>query len=357
MGNVKRAFTWGLAALAAALVFGLLMFPYGDLSGLLSKYALEQGNVWIQSDDLSLSLFPSPGVSATGVTIEPVDGSPLKKLEIGSLTVRPLLSALLAFKQGLVVSGTGLFGGEFHVAATLGAPPKELQNGYGQLSFSKFDFSELSLAAALSSLGGSPQGTKLNGEFRGKFSASSPRFTVDLVAPGGGGPSPANPEGEASLSVTDLGPVTTVPLGSFGDLDIPPLKISKTSVNVAVKKSRAQITRSAIGSDQDPVKGRVLGDVGLAFSPAGVSFGSYVYCLELTISDAYLESARKQFGNSFALIEQALNQYKRNNATGPGFHIGIKASGADFQRLLRNELMTNELPQKGDCTGLTAPGA
>lgn len=343
MARVKQALGVLVLILIAALVFGVMIFPYGDLSGLLSKTALENGNVWIQSRDLRLSLFPTPGVEATGVTIEPTGAGPIKILELERLTVRPLLSALLAFKQGLSVSGTGLWDGSFAASATMNSAAKEAPpNSIGQLAITGFEVKDVSVDRLAQEF------IKLGVKLNAKLGIDTASLVMDLVQVG---PQvvPQNPLGDINVTLDNLGPFSNASLGAFGDLAFPPVKISKAVLNLKADKTRLQIRNGTIGSGKDPIQGRVLGDVALQFTPAGANLGSFVYCLELTFAEAFLKATREELKST--ILEDFLNSYRLASSQGGNITIGIRESGPSFLAYLGEQ----RLPQKGDCTGLAAP--
>lgn len=347
---IKRYAFGALTILLCTIVFAVLIFPYSDLDAFFYEDQVVS-KVYIKTGDIGLSLLGIPGIQATDVTIEPAAATPIRQLHLDRIVVRPLLSAILAFKPGVSTSGSGLFGGEFAASAALNAPPKELQNGFGQLDISSFHLRDISLQQVLAATQGGSGGLKIGG----KLNAEIPRLMIDLLMQGSGAVAPVNPSGNLKLQVRDLGPITSVPVPLMGDLEIPPLKLSESNVSVDIKKTRMLISNSSIGSDKDPIRGKVLGDFGLTMSPLGVSFGSFTYCAELTISDAYLSSLKAQFGDQlFELLQTNLLAKFKREASGPGFHIGVKQAGGDLMRALRNELSANEVPQPGTCASFEA---
>ncbi|MCM2280635.1 MAG: type II secretion system protein GspN [Bdellovibrionaceae bacterium] len=343
---IKKVLFRTVAVLMFALLFAFLTFPYGDLDKFLYDEAVVS-KVYVKTDDISLSLLGLPSLQATGVIIEPTAGGPIERLELDELSIRPLLSALLTFKPGATLAGRGLFGGDFEISAALNPPPKDLQNGFGQLAISSLELNDVSLSRAMSALMPSAAGTKIGGT----VSALAPSLVLDLLMQGTG-VVPVNPVGEMSLNLRDLGPIKSVPVPVLGELEIPPLKLSKSELSVNVRKTRVSIANSSIGSEKDPLRGRILGDFAMALSPLGASFGAFTYCAELTISEAYLNALKTKFGAQlFEMLQTNLLTKFKREASGPGYHIGIKQSGGDFMRALRNELSANEVPQPGSCNG------
>src|SRR3954471_23117121 len=87
-----------VCGLLSFLVFLFLLFPFSDLSDLVSAQIAEatQGQVYIQFEKMGLGLIPRPSVSLKDTTII-TRQLPIQDLHVGRFSFSPSLFELISF--------------------------------------------------------------------------------------------------------------------------------------------------------------------------------------------------------------------------------------------------------------------
>ncbi|WP_374032644.1 type II secretion system protein GspN [Bdellovibrio bacteriovorus] len=104
----------------SALVFAFLLFPFDDLSDLISSQVsrLSNNSVYVQFEKLKMSLFPQPGVKMDQVYIESIRTPAISATE---LVITPSVRGLIQQKPYGHVSAKGLLKGDVDVQVGKGS--------------------------------------------------------------------------------------------------------------------------------------------------------------------------------------------------------------------------------------------
>ncbi len=325
---------------AFAAFFSLWIFPYNDLGNLLTSKIYEGSGqqLYFAAENLDLTLFPIPGIAASGVTVEPGPRgqrfAPLKMLEV---EIRPLLSAILAFHGGASVDATGFFGGALSLAVA--TTNSIFSKDPGAIELNSFELKNIILTEILDYVG-EMMSAPLQMKISGKLSASSSGMSID--------PTFKTPiKGDLGFSIANLSLPTQIPLTGFGALDIPQIKIQKAEFQTQWANNRVNITKGVFGTDKDPMSGRTLGNIEMRPSPnGGVSAGAYNICLELNFTQVFYADLLQKI----PLLDGFKNmteKYRIQNSSGVRY--GLVWSGPDFAQFFTTP------PRPGNCD--KAPGA
>ena len=104
---------------ASFVIFTIALFPYGDLGDLVTAKVMDltQNQVYLQFDDMGISIFPSPGVKLDNVYIESVF---LPSLNVKSLALAPSIMGFITLSPGISIRADGFLGGDLSLSAKKG---------------------------------------------------------------------------------------------------------------------------------------------------------------------------------------------------------------------------------------------
>lgn len=278
---VRQFFRWiwnnigklGLA-LASALIFALFLFPFNDLSDLISRQVslATRNQVFVQFGELDLSFFPQFGAQADKVYVE---SAFLPGISVEQLTVTPSIRALISQKPMGHVSAKGIFKGD--VDARLGAGgTSERGNELQSLEISAKKISLQDLRA----LGNLPMLIK------GRLDAQT-SGTIDLNLQ-------EQPDLDLNFRIEQLEmPPSTVNLGMMGDLALPEIRISAVEFKGKLSNGRLVIENLKLGTrPMDDLQGTVKGSMNLSFRGPMMDFGSYTFDVDVQPSASFRERAK-----------------------------------------------------------------
>jgi hypothetical protein len=325
-----------LITVVFTLIFIILFFPYGDLKNLLTN-TIYQGSgeqLYVHADKLQLSLFPFPGIEADKVAVEPgARGARFNPLNVDALQIRPLLSAILAFHGGADVDATGVFGGTVNVSAKTTNPIWSADPG--PINISNLHIENLSVASLVSYM---MPGAGL--KVAGKLFAESDGIKID----------PSGKEGltgDLAFVAQGLALPTEIPIPGFGSLNIPAIKLAKANFTTKMGKNKVAITTGNFGVDQDPLSGRMLGEIDVRPTPQGLQPGAFNICIELTVNQDWYNKIPKDLVSVIEGFKSVTENYRRKDQAGMKY--GIRASGFDVRNMATWET------RPGDCKSMTAP--
>lgn len=291
-----------LLSVVCTLLFSLLLFPFNDLSDLISGQvaAATHNAVYLQFEKLSLSLFPRVGAQAEQVYVESIFFPGLK---VDELTVTPSLRAALSQKPLGHVSLKGLFKGDVEASISSGGTSErgvELQRL--DINAQKLSLQELRQIAQLPAL------------MKGRMNIeTSGTFDMTLTE---------QPELDLNLKIDQLEiPQTNLPLGDMGEVSLPELKLSAVELKGKLSSGRLTIENLKIGSkSSDDLQGSVKGNMILNLRGVGGApipeFGAYTFEIDLQPSAGFQERAKFFLG--------LLAPYQQGN------RIRMKVSGLRF---------------------------
>lgn len=326
-GWVWRKKIFFLVVFSSALFFFVFTFPFGDLStAVTSAVAKSSGNqVYVQFEDLDLSIMPAPAAAASGVSADLLS---LPTLSIEYLKLRPawfamLFSPLRILKAmrgdmesqmyaGLLalahVRADGILGGNINMDIS----PDKVEDGSvttrTELEIESLDLSKMQDWAELPI------------KMQGKASADIQMKINPSMR--------EQPEGEFSLSVSKFSlPASTVmiPMGEGASMpmNFPSLSLANVLFRGRLVGGNLIIEEGVFGKAGDPIYGRIKGQIGLRLMAMGPQvvpqFGNYNLSVDLN-STAAIE---KEIGIAFLLFQSA----KSGTANGSRYLFKAEGSG------------------------------
>ncbi len=288
-------------ALIAALVFGTLLFPYGDLSDkiteLISKNS--QNQVFLQFDDLGIGFFP-PSLKMSNVVVE-AQFLPTA-LKAGKLYLAPSIAGLLAFSPGFKANIQDVLKGDIQVSYRAG---KKL-NDTTRLQKVSLDLSQVDLKdlARFLSLPIAPNGS---------FSAELDSDLDPVFA--------EQPDATVQFRIDKFSlPTSTVPT-MLGPLVVPSTQLSNLRLKGVLKNGELVIEEGQVGAPGDTIHGRFKGKISLRLSRSGnqvrPEFGGYEFKVDLNLDKA----SEKNFGVFLGFIDT----YKTLTGTGSRYALKVSA--------------------------------
>lgn len=303
-------------ALISAVLFFVWMFPFDDLSDLVtSKVAQATNNqIYLQFETMDLNFLPTPAISAKGVSVET---PAMPSIEASWLKVTPSLFGLIAHPLLLKRAAGGdpeaaselqtHLGASVSAEGVLGADI-ELDVGRGKKSEAGNERSKIYLEIEKLNLGDVSKWAGLNVNMQGQAG-----FTTTMqIVPGFN----EQPEGDIELKVNKFRiPASTVMI-PFGEammpINLPTFTLANASVKGRLVGGSLIIEDGSFGQNQDPIHGRMKGQLALRLQNMGGQvqpiFGAYNLTLDLNTT----KQIEKDMGFAFILFDSA----KTPTATG-----------------------------------------
>lgn len=301
-------------AILSAMIFAVLIFPYDDLSGLLSSVIARgtQNQVYVQFDKLGIDIIPSPGLSLENVEID----TPLANgIEAGSLTLSPSIPSLLVAKLGITTRLTDFLNGRFSLSYNSKNSLTSVDgSGDYEISGENLDLSRVAKVM------------NLELPLRGRISIDA-EGSIDLKFE-----EPARADFDVTGEQVQLMP-TMLNIPNFGPMNLPGLTLSQMSAKGRFLPQERGGTRNQmaqelvleeviLGTEKDPLQARVRGkvQVNLLRSAAGIRAlpGSYELRIQITARPA----AQKDFG----LFLSFLDSHKKETAAGSLYQFRVAAN-------------------------------
>ncbi len=287
----------------AALIFAFIIFPFSDLTDLISTKISEQTNntVFLQFDSLKVSIVPQPGVQLDNVYVE-TQTTPALTAE--SIVAAPSARGIIQKKPYGDITASGILGGTIEVS-TSKAPATEknpdrlkIVINANSLSLTKIkDIANLPLA------------------LKGKLNTSA-TIETDLALS-------EQPDADVNLEVSSLEiPPANVNLGSFGQLPTPELKLTTLSLKGRLADGTLIIDSATIGKPNDELYGTIKGRIGMnliRIGPSRVVPQFSAYNLEIDLK------AKKSFQDKANLFLTFLDGYKKDIPGGAHFKFKVSA--------------------------------
>ena len=274
-------------AIGSALLFMIWFFPFSDLSQFVTTtIARATGNtVYVQFDSLNMHMLPTPSISATGVSVETtlpaitaqwakVTPSPFNLVRNlpSILKGEPLALSDLSFS----VDAEGLLGAEIGLSLSpAAASERGSERSRVQVMIEDLDLRELQTWADLP--------LKIQGQGN---------FETDLLV------SPEmqdQPEGDYSVRIEKFNlPAGTVMMPMNGvsmPISLPALSLANVLLKGRMINGNLMIEEGTFGQSQDPLYGRIKGQIGLRLLPTGggnvaPQLGSYNLTVDISASRA-----------------------------------------------------------------------
>lgn len=286
-----------LTVLLSAFAFFMLMFPFSDLSDLLTTQIMSAtGNrIYFKAQGLNIGLLPVPSVSGNNVTVD-VQGA--STIEASELTIRPSLLSLWALRSGDIwkvsgsVSAEGLWGGNIHLSMS----PAGTNDQGAAKSHLAADGQSIHLKDLENLFGNLPITAQGQASFQSTFDFY-PGFEDQ-------------PEGQLSLVSQPLKiPPSNIPT-DLGVVPIPGLNWSQVQMKGHLSNSTFVIDGVTLGTSKDPVYGRIKGQMNVRVDRRGPSIGNYDLTVELTFS----RDARRAFQSFLSFIDSHKQELRGGGA-------------------------------------------
>ena len=276
--------------LASALMFALALFPFGDLSDVVTGAVARatRGAVYVQFETLDLNFVPQPAVSATQLSVE----TSLPPLKAKWAKVTPSLlnilfslpsvlraaggdqeaAASLSTKLGVAIAAQEVLGA--NVDLTLSPGARGEQGGARSrvtLAVEKLNLAEVQKWADL--------GVVMSGR---AAIATDVQFAPDFKE---------QPEGEFQVKLEKFVlPASVVQVDMNGTplpVNLPEVTLQNVRLKGKLVHGNLTIEDGQFGQKPDPVYGRIKGTMGMSLMPApggavAPVFGSYNLTVEMT---------------------------------------------------------------------------
>ncbi len=275
------------------IVFGIIIFPYNDLGDLVTAKVSQatQNAVYLQFTDLTPSFFPSVGLEFENVSI---DTPVIQDIKANSLTVRPSILSLLAFKPGLSVNAEGFFKGTADISGSIpGFSPEASMKPKISGELKGLDLSEVT------------KSLKLPIDLGGKLGFETDSLSLDLT-----NFELTNGDVQANIKDAKLGSMNlNTPLGP---LPLPAMAFSVIDLQAEAKNGTVKVAKLTLGKSGDELSGSAKGQFDIKNQPYGPPLGSYDFSIELEVLAAF----ESKMGILWSTLEGFIETYKRASPAG-----------------------------------------
>lgn len=286
----------------SALVFIFTLFPFDDLSDLISSQVsqLSNNSVYLQFDKLKMSLFPQPGVRMDQVYIESLRTPALSAQE---LTITPSIAGLIAQKPYGQVSAKGLLKGDI-----------EIQVGKGTKTDTGLERHRVEVSAKKVSLHDIRELANLPVLLKGQLNLQTTAL-ADLSFQ-------EQPDVELDLSINKFELPPSNVNTPMGPLTLPDLKLTSVELKGRLSAGRFIVETGTIGKPGDDLYGSIKGDIALTINNRGGTFAPQVgaYNFEVDLR------TKKSFQDRAALFLTFIDSYKTPTSEGGQYKFKLTAT-------------------------------
>lgn len=315
IANIFRFHKMKIAvAILSALVIGIMIFPYDDLSGLVTSVIAKQSQnqVYVQFDKLGIDLVPSPGLSLERVEI---DTPVATGLQAGALTLSPSIPSLLMAKLGITTRLQEFLNGDLSLSYQSKGSLTEIDgSGEYEISGERLDLSRVAKVM------------NLELPLRGNFNVDA-QGSVDMKFE-----EPARADFDLSGNQIQMMP-TMLTIPNFGPMNLPGLQLSQVSAKGRFLpqdrgSTRSQLAQELIleevilGTDRDALQARVRGKVQVNLIKTGAGVRALAGAYELRVQITARPAAQKDFG----LFLSFLDSHKKETASGSLYQFRVAAN-------------------------------
>ena len=270
--------------LVFALFFFVMIFPYNDLSDLVtSKVAqMTQNQVYVQFENLNLDLIPHPALAMDDVN---VDLPQMPTLKTSHLAVAPSLSSLLMLKLGFNLRAEDFLGGLLDLTVK---PGGKTEQGSTKQSFN-MDFHQVRLEDL-------QQIFSLPVPLQGQANVStSVTFDPQMLE---------QPDGELEVSSKKLEiPASSIPT-QMGPMQIPSFLFNQVQLKSRMSGGKLIIEDATLGKETDGFQGRIKGQMDLKMEKYGPSVQPNVGAYEFRIDVTVKKHMEKDLNLLFVLVDR-----------------------------------------------------
>lgn len=283
-------------AFLSCVFFLLVLFPYNDLSDLVTQQVSKFTNnrVYLQFSALHPSLFPQPGLELEGLKVE-TPTTP--QISADRIVFTPSVWGAIQQKPSGTVKAYGFLNGSLKLSVS---PGKKTEDGN--------DTQAVVIEAEKLNLSQLRELTNLPVNISGQVSLNS-NSTVDLSFG-------SQPDVSVELRIErfELPPANVETL--MGPLTLPDLKLSNVNLRGRLSAGRLVIEEGRLGgSPQDEITGDIKGNIALNLrnTPAGIQpiLGAYSFDINLNIKPSFEEKSKLflSFIDSFKKPATGANRY------------------------------------------------
>jgi type II secretion system protein N len=288
--------------LMSAIVFLLVLFPFDDLSDLISSQVSKVTNnsVYLQFDRLKMSLFPQPGMKLDNVFIE---AARVPAITTSELVITPSISGLIQQKPFGHVSAKGFLKGDVDLQVSKGSRSDNgVERQKVELKVKKMSLHDLRELANLPVL------------LKGQLSLETTAL-ADLSFQ-------EQPEVELTLNINQFELPPSNVNTPMGPLTLPDLKISSVELKGRLAAGRFIIETGTIGKSSDELSGTIKGNIGLTINNNGGRFapqvGAYNFDIDL--------KTKRTFQDRAALFLTFIDGFKTPLADGSQYKFKVSAT-------------------------------
>lgn len=297
-----------LAVIGFTIIFAVIIFPYSDLTDLMTVKVAEATNnqVYIQADSLNFSFVPGLGAKLDKVLIETPTMPPL---QAGSVSVSPSVLGLITMSPSFSARAEDIFKGTVDLSVS--------PNGKTKAGDVKQEIQVAADQVALNALSEFLRGMNM-GDLRLQGALN---LTTGMVVD----PSFADqPDGTVNLKVANfVYPARSIDVG-LGPIQVPEVKLQQVVGKAVMKDGRLTFDQLQLGSERDELNGTVTGDMGLILRRTGEGvapeIGSYNLRVALNVSSNFQKRA-----SLFLIMADA---YKTPTPTGFKYAFRVQAPNA-----------------------------
>lgn len=306
-----------LIALGFTLVFAVILFPNDDLSDYVSAQVSKSSGMYIEMNNLGFDLFPSPGVNAHDVSIEPRGVRPLK---VGGLSTHISLGKVLTARLGFSADFEKIFRGDIN-----------LVYGQGDKAKSGERFDELALHGEKVSLDDVSDYLKSSGQLGMKLQGSL-KLDTNLRL------DHSFSEQPSAVVSADIGSFSIPSQSIMIDFNgvpvaqqLPTLELGRVVLrNAKLKDGTLEISEMTIGDPKAEIFGKMKGTMSLLLrkNPMGVQpeISNVDMAMDLQIDQSFYDRNQKSvLGGFFLLIPPAA---KQDTPKGPRLAFRLKLNRA-----------------------------
>lgn len=294
-----------LVCISSSLLFLFILFPFNDLSDLITSQIAKVTNntIFLQFDEIHLSPLPLPSVSFDRLSL---DTPSLSGIKATWLKITPSIRGLIQQKPFGTINAEGFFKGDVEVSLSSGTKTE-----------SGGDRQKLDLSAQKISLADLQKTFNLPLQLRGDLSIESSAL-ADLTFT-------EQPDVSVSLKIQQFELPTANVQTSFGPLTVPNLKLQNIDLKGRLSNGKFVIESGTLGQEKDEVFGTVKGDLSLSIQSMNNTFVPNIgaYNLEIDLQ------TKKQFLDRAGIYLALLNPYKI--ATDQGARYKFKATAENIQ--------------------------
>jgi type II secretion system protein N len=291
--------------LFSTFVFSFLLFPFDDLSDLVTAQVskLTSNQVYLQFDKMHLGVIPSVGLHLKNVSVETPQISALTAQEF---SVSPSLSTLIHQKPAGTISATGILKGNVEISLKSAGKTESGTDRQGiQLNAENISLAELKDLLSLPVY------------LKGKLDISS-QAVIDLAFK-------EQPDMDLNVNIDKFelppGNVQTM----MGPLALPEIKLAQVQLKGRLSAGKFNIEEGKIGKPTDDLHGDIKGSLQLQLrnTSLGIQPEMGEYNLQLNLN------VKKDLQERAALFLSFIDQYK--TATPEGARYAFRISAPNVQ--------------------------